>query len=229
MGKKAKIEAVAVEAAPVADVVPVVLTASDLEDILAAKEAESLRAEARGQLLQLAKEDGHSSSFSGSSRAKAGELLRALAFIPADEKVEGSESAALKESLRKAYFAGYAMDRTQQQVEWLSANSVKGLDSAVKAEADKLLESARAAWGMFWRGAKKSAGLVSAEPARPVGGEVAAGEPGESEGEATVDSKEAAAALLADGDLTVAEWLLWAASKEGRGHLKATYAANVKP
>ena len=223
MGKKAK-----VDAAPVADVTPVVLTASDLEDILAAKEAESLRAEARGQLLQLAKEDGHSSSFSGSSRAKAGELLRQLNFVPADEKVEGSDSEKLKEDLRKSYFAGYAMDRTVQQIEWLSANSVKGLPDADKAAANTLLESARAAWGMFWRGAKKSAGLVSAESARPIGGAVAAGEPGESEA-APANTKQEAAKLLADGDLVLAEWILWAASKEGRGHLKATYAANVKP
>jgi hypothetical protein len=197
------------------------------EDILAAKEAESLRAEARGQLLAIAQADGATSSNANGSRAKAGELLRQLNFVPADEKVEGSDSAKLKEDLRKSYFLGYATDCTPLEQTWLASNSVKGIPDAGKAGANILLEQARAAWGMFWRGAKKSAGLVSAEPARPVGGEVAAGEPGESEGEATVDSKEAAAKLLADGDLALAEWLLWAASKDGRGHLKAAYAAYV--
>jgi hypothetical protein len=162
----------------------------------------------------------------------AGELLKRALFIPSDEKVEGSDSAKIRDVVEASYFVGYGKGKgcSAKQMAWLAANSVKGLEGPDKLEADKLLKQARSAFGMFWRRAKQSAKLVPVEAGQPVGGAVAAGSPaGEGEDATTMLTKESAAALLADGDLTVAQWLLWAASKEGRGHLKATYSANVKP
>jgi len=205
MGKKQAV----IEAAPA-------LTVEDL--------AAALVLEQREKLLGIAKADGQNSSGASGSRAEAGELLRELNFIPSDEKIEGSESAKLKEALRGSYFAGYSVGRDALEAGWLAANSVKGLDAGVKVKADKLLESARSAWGMFWKGAKRAGDLVTIPAARPVGGVV---EAEGAEGAATGgDPKWAAATLLADGDLVLAEWILWGATA-GRGHLKAAYAAFV--
>ena len=208
MGKKQAV----IEVAPV-------LTVEDL--------AAALVIEQREKLFGIAKADGQNSSGASGSRAEAGELLRELNFIPSDERTEGSGSALLKESLRKSYFEGYAVGRDAQQAAWLAANSVKGLDAGVKVEADKLLESCRAAWGMFFKAAKKAGGLVTIQAARPVGGAVEAEGAEGAEGAAVSgDPKWNAAVLLADGDLVLAEWVLWGASA-GRGHLKAAYAAFV--
>lgn len=197
--------------------------------VAAMSEEELIRGEHLIGLLTIAKADGSARAQDGATAKQAGEHLKALDFIPADEKDKESPSYNLKQIILSSYFTGYGESRTDRERAWLAANSIKGLDDSVKVEANALLESARAAFGMFWKRAKRAAGLETIAAARPVGGATTAGEPGESENEAALDSKEAAAKLLADGDLAVAEWIMWASLPENRGHLKAVYAANVKP
>lgn len=187
-------------------------------------------AQAVKDLVNTARDAGAASATAEGGFKAAGALLKAANFIPSDERTKGSDSAALKEQVRAAYFEGYGAGKNPQERAWLATNSVKGLPDSEKEAAHLVLIAARSAFGNFWSRAKKSAGLVPVEAGQPVGGAVAAGEPGDEEAvDMSAATKEQCAAILADGDLALAEWLLWAASKEGRGHLKATYSANVKP
>jgi hypothetical protein len=127
-----------------------------------------------------------------------------------------------------AYLATYAKRYGDAPIaSAIEANDIKVLGRKAEDSEKKELNKARNAAASMWKAA-----LLIADPL-PARGANETGETGETETEETgegakVSTPEGAAALLANGDLSDAAILLWAASPQGLPHVRKL-AAKMMP